>query len=105
VLDGAWEMAQLKYIKSASEIPAGTRHVVVQYGASAAEIGHSHGVVVVAPSGTGQQGLEKAFERAQKIAERQGLVTVYVIDRRSQGRCRVGEEPESGVAAAIIPPR
>jgi uncharacterized protein (UPF0333 family) len=42
-------MAQLKYIKSASEIPAETRYVVVQYGAAAAEIRHSHGVVIVAP--------------------------------------------------------
>jgi phosphate-selective porin len=93
-------MAQLKYIKSASEIPVGPRYVIIKYGASALEIRHSRGTVVVAAGGSADQyGLEKAFERGRVLAEREGLSTVYVIDRRREPRHLVRDRSTSGLGA------
>ncbi len=40
-------MALVKYIQSASDIPAKERYVVVQFGAAKKEIRHSRGVIMI----------------------------------------------------------
>jgi hypothetical protein len=80
-------MARIKYIKSAAEIPAQEKYVLVQYGAGAKEIRHSRGlIVIVSESGSGTGEFQQAVERAERLADKEGIFTVFVIDRRRQDR-------------------
>ena len=78
-------MADVRHIKSPSEIPGGKNYVLVQYGPEKKEIWHSRGVTIIIRAGKRNDDFKKvefatAVESAQRIAERDNIPTVYVVD-------------------------
>ena len=78
-------MADVRHIKSTSEIPSGQKYVLVMYGPENNEIRHSRGVNLVIQAGERNDDIKKVkfattVEDAQRIAERENIPTVYVVD-------------------------
>jgi hypothetical protein len=82
-------MAALKYIKSATEIPIREKYVLIQFGSARKTVRHSRGLIIILPDvnpDVEQDDYVAAVAEAQRIADEDGVSTVYVIDRRAQGR-------------------
>jgi hypothetical protein len=82
-------MAALKYIKSATEIPVREKYVLIQYGSARKTVRHSRGLIIILPDvnpGVEQDDYVAAVAEAKRIADEDGISTVYVIDRRAQSR-------------------
>lgn len=88
-------MALVKYVKSASDIPAKERYVIVQFGAAKKEIRHSRGVIMIvaeSPPDPSQAEFLASLDRARRLAEKEGIPTVYAIDRRKASRAKVAQK-------------
>jgi hypothetical protein len=82
-------MAALKYIKSATEIPSHEKYVLIQYGSERKTIRHSRGMIMMLPHGNPDFESDDylaAVAEAKRIADKEGISTVYVFDRRAQTR-------------------
>ena len=82
-------MAALKYIKSATEIPTREKYVLIQYGSERKTIRHSRGLILILPHGNPDLEPDDylaAVAEAKRIADKEGISTVYVFDRRAQAR-------------------
>jgi hypothetical protein len=88
-------MALVKYIKSAIDIPAKDRYVIVQFGAAKKEIRHSRGVIMIvaeSPPDRSQGEFLASLNRAQRLAEKEGIATIYAIDRRKASRAKAAKK-------------
>ena len=85
-------MALVRYIKSAAHIPVGDKYVLVQRGAENKSIRHTRGHIVVvasAPSTIFQEAFAAAIDQAKKVADKESISTVFVIDRRRGERSKL----------------
>lgn len=84
-------MAALKYIKSATEIPNREKYVLIQYGSARKSVRHSRGLIIILPEANPdleQVDFLATVTEAKRIADEDGISTVYVIDRRAQDRSK-----------------
>ena len=84
-------MAALKYIKSATEIPIREKYVLIQYGSARKTVRHSRGLIIILPEANPdleQVDFLAAVTEAKRIADEDGISTVYVVDRRAQDRSK-----------------
>ena len=84
-------MATLKYIKSATEIPIREKYVLIQYGSARKTVRHSRGLIIILPLGNPDLeplDFDVAVTEAKRIADEDGIPTVYVLDRRAQDRSK-----------------
>ena len=84
-------MAALKYIKSATEISNREKYVLIQYGSARKTIRHSLGLIIILPLGNPDledPDFRAAVTEAKRIADKDGISTVYVVDRRAQDRSK-----------------
>ena len=85
-------MALVKYIQSASDIPVREKYVIVRFGSARKEIWHSRGVIMIVaedPPNLNDTEFSAGLDRAQRLADREGIPTVYAIDRRRASRAKV----------------
>jgi hypothetical protein len=77
-------MADVKYISSPAEIPAGQKYVLVQYGNENGNARHARGLTITIARGQSDSVSELAFSTAvnsaKEIAEEEGISTVFACE-------------------------
>jgi hypothetical protein len=77
-------MAEVKYISSPTEIPAGPKYVLVQYGNENGNARHTRGLTITVARGQSDSISEVAFstavKSAKKIADEEGIATVFACE-------------------------
>jgi hypothetical protein len=77
-------MADVKYISSPTEIPAGQKYVLVMYGNENGNARHASGLTITVARGQSETISELAFSTAVKsaktIADEEGIPTVFACE-------------------------
>jgi hypothetical protein len=82
-------MPRVKYIKSPSEIPAGVKYLLVEYGDEYVEQRHSAGLTITVARQRSKTVSELSFltavHTAKGIAKQEGIVDIFVCSAAASG--------------------